>query len=133
MAHQFHPFAARAISLASRIDDHIFVALNFEQVLSGTLLLLVNALKLERIKPNAPATTLANVHLEVANLPPGQFIVASWAFHNHSPSFYFAANAASSAAVTSGDSGAAFESKRLMIFPSRPIRNLLKFHLISPG
>src|SRR2546423_4936532 len=46
---------------------------------------------------------------------------------------HFAASAASIASVTSGESGLVRGSKRLMIFPSRPIRNLLKFHLMSPG
>src|SRR5437879_5255755 len=43
------------------------------------------------------------------------------------------ARAASIAAITSGESGLVECRKRRMIFPSRPIRNLLKFHLMSPG
>jgi len=82
MAHQLDPLASRTISLARCIDDHIFVALNFEQMLSGAFLLLVNSLKLERVEPNAAATTLANVHLEIAHLPPGQFVEASWTLHD---------------------------------------------------
>src|SRR2546421_294668 len=46
---------------------------------------------------------------------------------------YFAAKAASIAAVTSGESGVVRGSKRLMILPSGPTRNFPKFHLMSPG
>src|SRR6266404_8404962 len=46
---------------------------------------------------------------------------------------YFDASAASMAAVTSGESGVVLGSNRLMILPSRPMRNLPKFHLMSPG
>jgi hypothetical protein len=49
---------------------------------SGAFLLLIHALKLESVKPNAAATALANVDLEIANLPPSQFIEASWTFHD---------------------------------------------------
>jgi hypothetical protein len=54
---------------------------------------------------------------------------------NCSPSSYdyFAASAASIAAVTSGESGVTLELKRLMIFPSLLMRNLLKFQVMSPG
>jgi len=46
---------------------------------------------------------------------------------------YFAARAVSMAATTSGASGDGAGSKRLRILPSRLIRNLPKFHLMSPG
>src|ERR1035438_9036930 len=46
---------------------------------------------------------------------------------------YFAASAASMAAVASGESGVILEVKRLMIFPSLPMRNLLKFQVMLPG
>src|SRR5579883_1967116 len=49
------------------------------------------------------------------------------------PAYLGAAKAASMAWVTSGESGTTLDSKRLRIFPSRPIKNLLKFHLMSPG
>jgi hypothetical protein len=80
--YQFYSFTARAIALARCIDDHIFVALDFEQMFAGAFLLLINALKFEGVEPNAAATALANVDLETANLPPGQFIEASWTFHD---------------------------------------------------
>ena len=41
---------------------------------------------------------------------------------------YFVANAFSIAAVTSGESGVTFGSNRATICPSRPIKNLVKFH-----
>src|ERR1051326_4079109 len=43
------------------------------------------------------------------------------------------ASPASISFVTSGESGTVFESNRLRILPSFPIKNLLKFHLMSPG
>ena len=46
---------------------------------------------------------------------------------------YLAARAASMDPITSGASGAVRGSKRLIMAPSRPIRNLPKFHLMSPG
>ncbi len=46
---------------------------------------------------------------------------------------YFAASAASMAWVRSADSGVTFESYQWMSVPSRPTRNLLKFHVILPG
>ena len=46
---------------------------------------------------------------------------------------YFAASAASMAAVASGESGVTLESNRLRIFPSLPMRNLLKFQVMLPG
>src|SRR6266446_5735355 len=49
------------------------------------------------------------------------------------PIHCFCAKAASMAATTSGASGTVLGSNRLRIFPSRPIRNLPKFHLMSPG
>jgi hypothetical protein len=82
MAHQLHPLAARAISLARCIDDHIFITLDFEQMFSRAFLLVVDALKLERVEPYAAATALANIHLQIANLPLGQFIEASWTLHD---------------------------------------------------
>jgi hypothetical protein len=81
MPHQLHPFAPRAITLARRIDDDIFVALNFKQMLPGAFLLLINALKLERVEPDAAATALTNVYLQVSDLPFGQIIEARGAFH----------------------------------------------------
>src|ERR1022692_2923224 len=44
----------------------------------------------------------------------------------------YCAKAFSIAAVTSGSSGLTFDSKRATIAPSLPIKNLVKFHLISP-
>src|SRR5258708_1319597 len=44
--------------------------------------------------------------------------------------YYF--NAFSMAEVTSGESGVTLGSKRAITLPSRPTRNLVKFHLISP-
>ena len=46
---------------------------------------------------------------------------------------HFAASAASMAFVTSGEPGFTEELKRLMILPSRPMRNLVKFQPILPG
>lgn len=46
---------------------------------------------------------------------------------------YFASSAASMAVVISVESGVTLDSKRLRILPSLPMRNLLKFHLMSPG
>ena len=46
---------------------------------------------------------------------------------------YLAARAASMDPITSGASGAVRGSKRLIMVPSRPMRNLPKFHLMSPG
>src|SRR6266581_2904524 len=46
---------------------------------------------------------------------------------------YFVASAAVMASVASVESGVILESKRLRIFPSLPMRNLVKFHLILPG
>src|ERR1035441_2308934 len=46
---------------------------------------------------------------------------------------YLLPSAFSTACVNSAESGFTFESNRFRIFPSRPIRNLLKFHLMSPG
>lgn len=46
---------------------------------------------------------------------------------------YLAARAFSIAAVTLGESGSSPDSKRASSLPSRPMRNLLKFHLTSPG
>ncbi len=46
---------------------------------------------------------------------------------------YFAPSAASIASIISGESGFTLDSKRLMILPSRPTRNLLKFQRMSPG
>ena len=46
---------------------------------------------------------------------------------------YFAVSAVSTALVTSGASGVVFGSKRFKILPSLPIRNLPKFHLMSPA
>ena len=46
---------------------------------------------------------------------------------------YFAANAASIAFVTSSESGFVIEPKRARIFPSRPMRNFVKFHLMLPA
>jgi hypothetical protein len=34
--------------------------------------------------------------------------------------------------MTSGESGVTFGSNRARILPSRPARNFVKFHLISP-
>ena len=81
MTHQLDSFAARAISLARRINDDILTVLNFKQVLPGAFLLLVNTLKFKCVEPNAAATPLANVDLDIANLPFRQFIEASWTFH----------------------------------------------------
>jgi hypothetical protein len=133
MTHQLDSYAARAISLARRIDRDILTVLNFKQMLPGAFFLLVNTLKFKCVEPNAAATALADVNLDTANLLFRQFIEASWTFHGCALFGYFEAKAASTAAITSGDSGAAFESKRLMILPSRPMRNLLKFHLMFPG
>ena len=47
--------------------------------------------------------------------------------------YYFAARAASMASVISLPSGVTLLSQRLMIFPSRLMRNLPKFHFTSPG
>lgn len=44
-----------------------------------------------------------------------------------------AASAVSMAATSSGSSGFTFESKRPTIFPSRSMRNFVKFHPMSPG
>jgi hypothetical protein len=63
MPHQFYTLAPRAIALARRIDHHIFVVLDLEQMFSGAFFLLINALKLKRVKPNAATTALANIHL----------------------------------------------------------------------
>lgn len=41
-------------------------------------------------------------------------------------------NACSMAEVSSGDSGSTLESNLAMMLPSRPIRNLVKFHFTSP-
>jgi len=49
------------------------------------------------------------------------------------PVDYFAASAASTALITSGDSGVTFELNRSRILPSRPTRNLLKFQVMLPG
>ena len=46
---------------------------------------------------------------------------------------YLLSSAFSTACVNSAESGFTFESNRFRIFPSRPMRNLLKFHLMSPG
>ena len=46
---------------------------------------------------------------------------------------YFAASASLIAATTAGASGLSPGSKRLRILPSRPTRNLPKFHFTSPG
>jgi hypothetical protein len=81
MPHQFDALASRAISLARCIDHDILIVLDFQQMLPGAFLFLVNTLKLERVEPNAAATALANVHLQISHLPPGQFIEASWTFH----------------------------------------------------
>jgi|LauGreDrversion4_2_1035121.scaffolds.fasta_scaffold470465_2 hypothetical protein len=48
-------------------------------------------------------------------------------------SAYFLASAVSMAAVSSAESGATPESNRFSTDPSRPIRNLPKFHFTSPG
>jgi hypothetical protein len=88
MAHQLYPLTPRAISLAGRIDNYIFVVLDFQQILPGAFLLLVNPLEFERVKPNTAATALANVDLEIAHLPPGQFIEASWTFHSRGLSLF---------------------------------------------
>src|SRR5208283_2762950 len=45
---------------------------------------------------------------------------------------YFLLSSVSMALVTSADSGSTFDSKRATISPLRPIKNLVKFHLISP-
>ena len=68
MAHQLYSFATRAISFARRINHHIFVALDFKQMLPGAFLLLINPLKFKCVKPDAAATALTNVHLDTANL-----------------------------------------------------------------
>jgi|GEM_PF-6437284 len=46
---------------------------------------------------------------------------------------YFAARASLIAATTAGASGLSPGSKRFRILPSRPMRNLPKFHFTSPG
>jgi hypothetical protein len=82
MAHQLDPFTARTISLPRCVDDHISVALDFDQMLSRAFLRVVDALKLKRVEPYAATTALTNVHLKIANLPFSQFIEASWTLHD---------------------------------------------------
>lgn len=52
---------------------------------------------------------------------------------NRSCRNYFWDSAFSTACITSGESGVVRGSNRCRILPSRPMRNLPKFHLMSPG
>jgi hypothetical protein len=81
MAHELYSFAAGALSLAGGIHNNIFVMLDFDKMFTSPLLHFINTLQFEGIEPNTAATALANVHLKVTDLPPGQFIEASWTFH----------------------------------------------------
>ena len=68
MAFKFHAFAPGALALARRIHLNTLIAPNFEQMFSGNFLLLIDALQLKRIKPNAAAASFAGVHNQATDL-----------------------------------------------------------------
>ena len=68
VAVEFYAGAAGAFTLAGWVHDQSLVASDVEQGLSRGLMLFINLLHLEGIKPNPAATALAGVHGEAANL-----------------------------------------------------------------
>ena len=81
MAMELDALAARTLPLAGRVDNDPLVPLNRKQRLSSRLVLFIHALQLEGVEPNPPAAALAGIHIQVADLELGQFMVTRWTFH----------------------------------------------------
>jgi hypothetical protein len=76
-----HARAAGTFTLAGLVHDDALVALDVQQKLTRSLALLIHAPQFEGIKPNPPATTLADIYGQVVDLEGGQVIETGWAFH----------------------------------------------------
>jgi hypothetical protein len=78
---QPHTRATRTIALPRHVHYDPLVPLDVKQGFARRFSFLVHALKFERIKPNSPASALAYIHHQAANLRLRQFIEARWTFH----------------------------------------------------
>ena len=81
MAFEFDTGAPRTIAFAMGIYFHAFVPFDVQQMPSGCFIFSIHFLQFKSIEPDASATALANVHLEIANLNFGQVVETGWTFH----------------------------------------------------
>jgi hypothetical protein len=81
MAMELDALAARAGAFAGRVHGDPVVPLDPKQWLGGRLALFIHALQFEGVEPNPPAAALAGIHIQVADLELGQFMVTRWTFH----------------------------------------------------
>jgi hypothetical protein len=81
MPEQFDALAAGTFAFANGIHHDVLIPLELHQRLSSLLVLIVDLLELESVKPDPAATALANVDDELADLKLAQFVEASRAFH----------------------------------------------------
>jgi hypothetical protein len=65
---KFYFRAARAVAFARTIYHNVLMALNTKQRFTGGLVLFVDALQFERVKPDTATPTLANVDLKTTDL-----------------------------------------------------------------
>jgi hypothetical protein len=78
---KFYAVATRALPFTGSVHHEALVAFNVQQRFARRLMLFIDLLQFEGIKPNATAAALADVHGEFADLDFGQLIEAGWTFH----------------------------------------------------
>jgi hypothetical protein len=81
MAVQFDVATTGTGSFARRVDRDPVIALDLEQMFPGRFLLLIDALELERIEPDASASPFTHIHADITNLLWNQFVVTCGTFH----------------------------------------------------
>ena len=78
---EFDARATGTLAFAGPVHDQALLVLDVHQRLTRDLMLFINPLQFESIKPNPAATALAGVHKQVADWEWCQFIGTGWAFH----------------------------------------------------
>src|SRR5688572_13308482 len=73
MALELDAIATRTGTLDGQIHSDRGIALDVQEPLVGDLLLIIHLLELKCIEPDAPATTLANIHVHAAQFGLSQF------------------------------------------------------------
>jgi hypothetical protein len=65
---KFYSRAARAIAFARTVYHNVLIALNMKQGFASRLVLFVDALQFERVKPDTATPTLANINFKTTDL-----------------------------------------------------------------